>query len=281
MGGDMPTLRRHGESQSSHSGGSWEHGTHEEFYRYYANESASKSAIQRFRSIRDTVIRLNPNLLHRQPCKVADIGCGAGAQSMVWAELGCDVRGLDVNEPLLELGRERSVEAGYPIDFVLGSAVSLPWPDECVDVCLAVELLEHVADWRSCLDEFSRIVRSGGVLFLSTTNVLCPIQQEFALPFYSWYPPGLKRYCETLAKTTRPQLANYATYPAENWFTFYQLRDFLKEKGFESFDRFDSIDASRRGLFSREILRAISTFSILRLFAHVATPGTSLIAVKH
>jgi 2-polyprenyl-6-hydroxyphenyl methylase/3-demethylubiquinone-9 3-methyltransferase len=226
------------------------------------------------------VIRLNPSLLKRQPCKVADIGCGAGTQSRLWAELGCEVHGLDVNAPLLQLARERAEAAGYMIDFVVGSAVSLPWPDEYVDVCLAAELLEHVADWQGCLNEFSRIVRPGGVLFLSTTNVLCPIQQEFNLPFYSWYPRNLKRYCEKLAKTTRPQVANYAKYPAENWFTFYQLRDFLRKRGFESLDRFDSIDVSRKGFFARGLLRTIKSSSVLRWFAHVATPGTSLIAVK-
>jgi len=242
----------------------WDHGTHERFYSYYAKESASPAAVHRFRSIRDTVIRLNPNLLDRQPCKVADIGCGAGTQSLLWAELGCDVRGLDVNEPLLDLARDRAAQAGYTIDFVLGSAVSLPWPHECVDVCLAVELIEHVADWRSCLNEFCRILRPGGVLFLSTTNVLCPIQQEFNLPLYSWYPRAFKKHFETLAKTTRPQLANYTKYPAENWFTFYQLRDFLKKRGFESLDRFDVMDFSRKGKFTKGILTTIRNFSILR-----------------
>ena len=225
-------------------------------------------------------MRLRPSLADLRPCEVADIGCGAGTQSMIWAELGCKVHGLDVNKPLLELARRRAAKAGYQIDLVLGSAVSLPWPDDYVDVCLAVELLEHVGDWESCLKEFSRIVRPGGVLFLSTTNVLCPIQQEFNLPLYSWYPGAVKRYCEKLAKTTRPQLANYAKYPAENWFTFYRLRDFLELKGFESLDRFDSVDSSGKGRFARSILHCIRAVPLLRWLGHMATPGTSLIAVK-
>jgi 2-polyprenyl-3-methyl-5-hydroxy-6-metoxy-1,4-benzoquinol methylase len=258
----------------------WDHNSHEEFLRYYEKESISPNTVLRFRTIRDTILRLHPELIKRRPCRVADIGCGAGTQSRLWAELGCEVHGLDVNEPLLDVARMRAGENGYAIDFVLGSAVSLPWPDEYVDVCLAVELLEHVADWKSCLEEFSRIVRPGGVLFLSTTNVLCPIQQEFNLPLYSWYPAPLKRYCEKLAKTTRPQLANYAKYPAENWFTFYQLRDFLSRRGFESIDRFDMIDASRKGMVANAILKTIRAGAPFRWLAHVATEGASLLAVK-
>ena len=76
-----------------------------------------------------------------------------------------------------------------------------------MDVCLLPELLEHVADWQSCLKEAPRVLRSGGLLYLSTTNVLRPRQEEFNLPLYSWYPGPLKRYCERLAMTTRPALA--------------------------------------------------------------------------
>src|SRR5262249_41171868 len=149
------------------------------------------------------------------------------------AELGCEVHGLDVNERLIELARIRSAEAGYNIDFRTGFATALPWADASMQVCLAVELLEHVSEWRKCLSEFSRVVAPGGVLFVSTASFLCPIQQEFTLPFYSWYPPPLKRYCERLAVTTKPQIASFAKYPAVNWFSFYELAHFLRERGFE------------------------------------------------
>jgi 2-polyprenyl-3-methyl-5-hydroxy-6-metoxy-1,4-benzoquinol methylase len=277
----MQTTRRSdGTTISSGPQNNWDHETHEEFFRYYEKESVTAKTVHRFQTIRDTVIRLNPGLMHRRPCRVADIGCGAGTQSLLWAELGYEVNGLDVNRPLLDVARRRAAEAGYTIEFSVGSAVSLPWPDGYIDVCLAVELLEHVADWRSCLEEFTRVLRPGGVLFLSTTNVLCPIQQEFNLPLYSWYPGTVKRYCEKLAKTTRPRLANYAKYPAENWFTFYRLRSFLNERAFDSLDRFDLIDVSRKGTFARAILGAIRSVPALRWVAHVATQGTSLIAIK-
>ena len=69
----MSSLHHDGDPQSSH-GIDWDHGSHEEFYRYYAKESANSKTIRRFQVIRDTVIRVNPNLISRRPCKVADIG---------------------------------------------------------------------------------------------------------------------------------------------------------------------------------------------------------------
>ncbi|HQT26446.1 MAG TPA: class I SAM-dependent methyltransferase, partial [Burkholderiales bacterium] len=137
---------------------------------------------------------------------------GAGTQCRLWAKHNYSVTGVDVNQPLIELARSRAAEEGLPITFKVGSATDIPIEDNAVDLCLVPELLEHVADWESCVREFARITKPGGMIFLSTTNVLCPVQQEFTLPFYSWYPSFLKRRYEKLSVTTRPELANYAKY---------------------------------------------------------------------
>lgn len=259
----------------------WDHSSHEAFYYYYSKESQEEKTLQRFRSIRDCALRIAGRDRSKEgPLDVADVGCGAGTQSMMWAELGHRVHGLDINEPLLNLAEKRAAEGGYRIDFQLGSAVKLPWADGSMDVCLVLELLEHVTDWKGCLNEFTRVLRPGGILVLSTTNKLCPIQQEFNLPLYSWYPAILKRYFERLAVTRRPQLANYAKYPAVNWFTFYRLRRVLAERGFASLDRFDVMDLSKKGALAKGMVGAVRKAPALRWLAHVATSGTVVVAVK-
>jgi 2-polyprenyl-3-methyl-5-hydroxy-6-metoxy-1,4-benzoquinol methylase len=259
----------------------WDHSTHESFYEYYARESQSEEARGRFQRVRDAILKVIGN---GKPLKrvlqVADIGCGAGTQSVVWAETGHSVHALDINEPLLELGRSRAAKAGHRIDFQVGSATKLPWADESMDVCIALELIEHVADWKSCMKEFVRVLRPGGVLFLTTTNQLCPIQEEFNLPLYSWYPARLKRHYENLAMTTRPELANYAKYPAVNWFTFYGLQAMLARSGFRSLDRFEMMNTEARGIPARFIIGALRSVAILRWVGQVCTPGTRILAQK-
>jgi 2-polyprenyl-3-methyl-5-hydroxy-6-metoxy-1,4-benzoquinol methylase len=259
----------------------WDHSTHDSFYDYYAQESQTEEAQQRFTRARDTILRAmtNGERGHRI-LDIADIGCGAGTQSMIWAELGHRVHAVDVNEPLVVLGRERAAKAGFAIDFRVGSATTLPWPDESVDVCVALELLEHVSDWRSCLNEFVRILRPGGALFLTTNNQLCPLQAEFNLPLYSWYPSPLKHHFEKLALTTRPDLANFARYPAVNWFTYYGLRHVLAGSGFRCLDRFDMINLEGKGTPARLLVTAVRFIPLLRRLAHVCTRGTRILAVK-
>jgi 2-polyprenyl-6-hydroxyphenyl methylase/3-demethylubiquinone-9 3-methyltransferase len=208
--------------------------------------------------------------------QVADVGCGAGVQSRLWAERGHQVYGADINKALIALARKRAREAGLGIAFEVAPATALPWPDRSMDLCIVPGLIEHVADWRACLAEFVRILKPGGALYISTTNVLCPVQDEFRLPLYSWYPGFVKRHYEDLACTSRPELARYALYPAINWFTWYGLRNHLARHGLASMDRFDMLDPGSRG-YAVRLLRALPP---LRFAAHVATPYTVLLALK-
>lgn len=236
--------------------------------------------MDRFRGLKKTILRLLGTEKAGQQLTVADIGCNAGTQALLWAEDGHSVRGLDINEPLLELARRRAAERSLEVKFTLGTATNIPWPDASVDVCIMLELLEHVTDWQSCLDEAARIVKPGGLLYFSTTNKLCPKQDEFNLPLYSWYPGFLKRHYEKLAVTTRPELANHATYPAVNWFTYGQLCNYLRPKGFRSLGRFDWMDpteSTKKAL----LLPLIRTLPPVRLLAYMLTVGTAVFAIKN
>lgn len=260
---------------------SWDHSSHDEFLEYYAEKSIRPAQLQHFRSVKQAILRIldqSNSAGHRY--NVLDVGCNAGGQCSVWAEDNHHVHGLDINEPLLELARKRASEARQQIDYRLGSATELPWPDQLMDVCIALELLEHVANWRSCLQEFARVLRPGGILFLTTTNTLCPRQHEFNLPLYSWYPGPLKRHFERLAFATRPDLANHAKYPAVNWFSPYSLGAELARQGLTSRDRFDVVDTTNKSRMAQLIIASIQALPPLRFLAHVCTPSTSLLGIK-
>src|SRR5215470_13334749 len=146
----------HGAAQAENQ---WDHSSHDQFFEYYAAQSASDAAQQHFRRIRDCICRHMVGNTAPRPLEVADIGCGAGTQSMIWAEAGHHVHALDVNGRLIELGRQRAASAGHRIDFQVGTATALPWADASMDVCISLELLEHVTDWQSVLREYMRVLR--------------------------------------------------------------------------------------------------------------------------
>ncbi|WP_300451392.1 class I SAM-dependent methyltransferase [Accumulibacter sp.] len=261
--------------------GSWNHSSDDRFIDYYERQSLSSEKIARFTLVRDKAIALlGAGHGCTEQLDVVDIGCGSGTQCRLWARQGHRVRGLDVSAPLIELARQRAKAEQLDVQFDVGSATELPYAGESADVCLLPELLEHVADWQSCLNEAIRILRPGGLLYLSTTNWLCPIQEEFQLPLYSWYPGLLKRRFERLAMSTRPELANHAKYPAVNWFTFYSLAAYLKRRGFRCLDRFDLVDTSTIGALQRFAIGALRAIPPLRFAGHVFTPWTVVFALK-
>jgi 2-polyprenyl-6-hydroxyphenyl methylase/3-demethylubiquinone-9 3-methyltransferase len=260
--------------------GQWDHSTHEAFYSYYARASVTPTALARFRRLRDIVTRIAAASGKIGILDVADIGCGAGTLSTVWAEAGHRVVGLDISEKLVELARERAKAGNTHVEFFVGTAAHLPWQSQSIDACCMPELLEHVPDWERCLKECDRVLRRGGVLYLSTSNLLCPRQDEFNLPGYSWYPPFVKRQVVQLAKTTRPDLANYATYPALHWFSYYELRDFLRPLGFRTMDRFDIALTNEQPAWRRFVLQLIRHVPPLRFLGHMASAGLIVIAIK-
>jgi ubiquinone/menaquinone biosynthesis C-methylase UbiE len=250
------------------------------FVSYYAEQSVSELTRQRFDNVRRVLLRERAGLgLPISALDVVDVGCGAGAQAMAWAQHGHRARGIDVSAPLVELAGKRAAEASLAAEFYLGSATKLPFADGSSDVVLVSELLEHLSDWEACVNESLRVLRPGGVIYFSTTNRLCPKQQEFALPLYSWYPASLKKRCEKLAVTTRPQWVQYTTFPAVHWFSFYQLRDYLAAMGFTAKDRFDIMDA-RNSAVRGAVIGAISRSSALRFLGHVMTPYTVVVGIK-
>jgi len=256
-------------------------GSADRFVEYYEKQSLSEDTMARFGRVMALMMRVRRQLgLPDDRLEVADIGCNTGTQAFMWAARGHAVHGLDINPALLEIARRRALEQQLEIDFREGSATALPWPDASMDVCLMPELLEHVRDWQSCLREAARILRPGGVLFLSTTNRLCPRQMEFELPLYAWYPAPLKRHYEQLAVTTRPELVNHAAFPAVNWFTPYELRARLQALGMHAWDHFDWIDIERRSRSVAWTARLIRRIPPLRWLAHVATPYTMVIGAR-
>lgn len=256
----------------------WDTSCHDGFYRHYERQSGGDADWDRFQMIQSTVWRALGQ--PAAPLRVGDIGCGAGTQCRLWAGLGHRVQGVDISEALIGLARKRARQAGLDIQFTVASATALPWDDGAMDLCVAPELLEHVTDWTTCLSEMVRVLRPGGALFISTSNKLCPSQEEFSLPMYSWYPAWLKHRFEHLARTTHPALAGYATYPAVNWFTYFGLRDHLARQGLRCMDRFDMMDLAGRGRMTRALVQAIRRWPPLRFLAHVATPYTVLLGIK-
>ncbi len=250
------------------------------FVDYYAKESQSVETVERFARIMARSLQLISSFEVKLPLDVVDVGCGAGTQALLWSRAGHRVRAIDINASLIAMGQRRAQDEGASVDFCVGSASQLPFAAESADVVLIPELLEHVEAWEQCLLEAGRVLRRPGLLYLSTTNRLCPMQQEFTLPMYSWYPQSVKRWCEHRAVTTRPEWVEFARYPAINWFTYFGLRDWFELRGFRTLDRFDVLALGSMSGSRRFVAWVVGRVPGARFLGHVLTEGTTVWALK-
>jgi SAM-dependent methyltransferase len=99
------------------------------------------------------------------PRRVLEVGGGPGELSARIAdELGCDVVMVDVSPRMVELARERDVNA------IVGDVQELPFPDASFDCAVAAWMLFHVGDLDRGLRELARVLRPGGRLVAVTNS---------------------------------------------------------------------------------------------------------------
>jgi SAM-dependent methyltransferase len=101
--------------------------------------------------------------------RIVDVGCGDGSATSLVSNLdaGNTVIGVDWSATALARARARGllvVQAGVDTS-------GLPLPDGCADVVIMSELIEHLVDTDTAVDEVRRVLRPGGVLLLSTPNL--------------------------------------------------------------------------------------------------------------
>ncbi len=99
------------------------------------------------------------------PRSVLEVGCGWGEfAARVQEELGATVVAVDQSERMVELSRERSVDAR------VGDVCALPFADRSFDVAVANWMLYHAADVDLALSELCRVLQSGGTLVAATNG---------------------------------------------------------------------------------------------------------------
>ena len=107
---------------------------------------------------------------------VLDVGCGAKPYEKTWFSGAQKYVGLDYSA-------EKSKAD------VIGSALDLPFPDQSFETVVCTEVLEHVPNPLRALTEMRRVLKTGGMLVL-TTPMYWP-RHEVPYDFFRYPYDGL------------------------------------------------------------------------------------------
>lgn len=105
-------------------------------------------------------------------CHLLDVGCGFGGALVALCEAGGRCTGLEYDSSRLSMSRERLGLHGLGANLVRGDGFSMPFPDGSFDAVLCMEVLEHVPRRPAIVREMARVLRPGGLLYLSFPNLL-------------------------------------------------------------------------------------------------------------
>lgn len=112
----------------------------------------------------------------RQYCvgkDVLEIACGAGLGLGYLAAVANKVIGVDVDEHNVGIAK-RYYRDRDRVAIETGDAHSLAFEDELFDTVILFDSVYFLRDARRCLREAVRVLRPGGVLLVSTVNILWP-----------------------------------------------------------------------------------------------------------
>jgi ubiquinone/menaquinone biosynthesis C-methylase UbiE len=117
--------------------------------------------------VRDAWLRLLLGRLPAAPAAVADLGCGTGSLSVLLAEAGYAVTGLDSAPEMIRAARAKADAARVSLRFVTSDAAAPDLPSAGFDVVLARHVLWAMPDVDAALGEWIRLLRPGGMLLLA------------------------------------------------------------------------------------------------------------------
>jgi SAM-dependent methyltransferase len=121
-----------------------------------------------------TIVALISAYIDLNNARVLDLGCGEGGTSIAFAQNGANVYCLDISMHSVIRSLVRSREDGAPVRGLCASGERLPFCDCYFDLVVCQDVVEHIPRVESLAKEIGRVLKPGGVLYLTAPNRLAP-----------------------------------------------------------------------------------------------------------
>lgn len=131
-----------------------------------------------------------------------DVGCGNGAQTILFAEhfdswMGIDVEAARLDEFRKELERGNYAAAKLPREILLYDGENIPCATDSIDTLTCIEVIEHTRSDEHTAQELLRVLKPGGTAIITVPNKWWIFETHGAhlpwlpwnrVPFFSWLP---------------------------------------------------------------------------------------------
>ncbi len=127
--------------------------------------------------------------------RILEVACGTGRFTVMLADRGADIVGMDISEAMLEQGRRKAAATGVEgeLSFMQGDAGRIPFPDDHFDAVFAMRFFHLAPDPEGFIKEMRRVTKEQ--VFFDTFN------RYSARSMYNWaLPMGSRLYSDREAR---------------------------------------------------------------------------------
>jgi ubiquinone/menaquinone biosynthesis C-methylase UbiE len=119
---------------------------------------------------------------------ILDFGCGGGYMVYALRKLGFETFGTDIAAPTsqwqLLMAQEGLCKQGEEVLTTIDRVdYRIPFPDDCFDVVISWEVLDHVHDYDQALSELRRVIKPGGKSFHYFPARYRVLEPHISVPF--------------------------------------------------------------------------------------------------
>jgi len=118
--------------------------------------------------------------------RILDMASGCGTFVFYGLKNGYDVYGVDPAKWKHQFNLMKIKENGYPIEWIdrifSGVGEKLPFTDGTFNIISTYQTLEHVQSHKKCFEEFKRVLKQGGYLFIKCPDYTSFFEGHYRIP---------------------------------------------------------------------------------------------------
>lgn len=115
-----------------------------------------------------------------------DVGSSTGIIDNEISKSFDKVIGIDIDKKAVNFANNKYMNNG--LEFRIGDAMNLDFPDNTFDVVVCAQVYEHVSNPKKMLDEIYRVLKPSGICYFAAINKYWPKEAHYNLLFLSYLP---------------------------------------------------------------------------------------------
>ncbi|MBA7502784.1 Ubiquinone biosynthesis O-methyltransferase, mitochondrial [subsurface metagenome] len=155
--------------------------------------------------------------------RILDVGSGFGGFIVFANKAGATTLGIEPDQSRIELCKIYLKLNGMRKMLCVGTGEKLPFRDDVFDIVTCHQVLEHTQNPAAIIKEMVRVLKSRGLLYITTPNYLFPYEGHYRI---MWIPLCPKKLGKLILRIRRKESSYLYSL---NYTTLYSILRVLKE----------------------------------------------------